>query len=696
MPKKGAVGGLYSFGMLGWLRRRRGLAAARRLLDDGVALEGEGRIDDAERAYRAALAVEPGNPYALFNLGRLAYLRGQAPQARERLAEALRRKPDFADAQVVLASVHEALGDDQAALRCLETAVRLHPGYEGAQRNLGLLHVKLGSLRFEQGRLADARQHFTRAAAASPALAEAHAGLGNVCVAELMQEEAARHYRRALEIDPRLAHVHVNLGNALAALGQASAARASYEAALALDPENIEARWCRAVSTIPALRESADELPRSRAALAEELDALERWFCGPRAAQGHRVVGLRQPFWLAYQEERNVDLLRSYGGLCARLMASWPGRRPPPPPGARASGKVRVGVVSQHLRHHSIWHALVKGWFEQLDRERFELCAFGLSGEEDDQTRLARSRAARFEQGPRPLEQWVDAILAARPDVLLYPEIGIDPMSLKLACQRLAPLQATSWGHPETSGLPTIDCYLSAEDFEPEGAQASYTEALIALPHLGCHVRREAAAAEASLEALGLERGLPLLVCPGTPFKYAPEHDGLLVRIARELGPCRLVFFTHGMPELQDRLQRRLAAAFAAEGLDAAAHVRVLPWLTRPAFLGLMQQADAYLDTIGFSGFNTALQAIQCGLPVVTREGRFLRGRLASGILRRLGMPELVARDDDQYVAFAAQLCRDPGYRAALGKRMASACHVLFEDAAPIRALEALLLARCR
>src|SRR6185503_10431924 len=123
---------------------------------------------------------------------------------------------------------------------------------------------------------------------------------------------------------------------------------------------------------------------------------------------------------------------------------------------------------------HSVWNALVKGWFQQLDRDRFELIAFSLGLEEDAETRYARSRAARFEQGKTDLRQWAETILDARPDVLIYPEIGMDPMTVRLASLRLAPVQAAAWGHPETSGLPTMDYYLSAEDLEPPDAQANY------------------------------------------------------------------------------------------------------------------------------------------------------------------------------------------------------------------------------
>ena len=109
-----------------------------------------------------------------------------------------------------------------------------------------------------------------------------------------------------------------------------------------------------------------------------------------------------------------------------------------------------------------------------------------------------------------------------------------------------------------------------------------------------------------------------------------------------------------------------------------------------------MQRADVFLDTIGFSGFNTALQAIQCGLPVVTLQGRFLRGRLASGILRRIGLDELVAQDEDGYVALAARLARDAAYRGAGAASHRGQPQPAVRGRRPVRALEEFLLARVR
>ena len=107
-----------------------------------------------------------------------------------------------------------------------------------------------------------------------------------------------------------------------------------------------------------------------------------------------------------------------------------------------------------------------------------------------------------------------------------------------------------------------------------------------------------------------------------------------------------------------------------------------------------MQRADVLLDTLGFSGFNTAMQAVQCGLPIVTRWGRFMRGRLAAGVLARMGLDDMVARTEEQYVDLAVRLCQDRAYRNEFRNRMLEARHVLFDDIAPVRALEELLMAR--
>jgi predicted O-linked N-acetylglucosamine transferase (SPINDLY family) len=190
---------------------------------------------------------------------------------------------------------------------------------------------------------------------------------------------------------------------------------------------------------------------------------------------------------------------------------------------------------------------------------------------------------------------------------------------------------------------------------------------------------------------LGLEHRGCVFVCAGAPFKYRPEDDAVLVQIAQRLGSCTFVFFTHERRELSNMLQARLISAFAEAGLDTGL-LRFIPWQPRSAFLGVLRQADVYLDTIGFSGFNTLMQAVEAQLPCVAYDGRFMRGRLGSGILRRLELVELIAADRAAYVDIAVRLGADRSYRSQMAGRMRLAAPRAYEDLRAVEALESVLL----
>ena len=434
------------------------------------------------------------------------------------------------------------------------------------------------------------------------------------------------------------------------------------------------------------------QVETSRAQFATAIGELDRWFDAQRSARGHVAVGSTQPFYLAYQPNDNREIISEYGRLCARLMAAWPQRpamrRAPRDPDA----PVRVGIVSAHVREHSVWNAITKGWVAGLDPHRFELHLFHLGSASDDETERVRNAVFRFTDGLSSLSAWVAEIAASDVDVLIYPEIGMDALTIRLASLRLAPVQATTWGYPDTTGLPTIDVYLSADYLEPGGAEAHYSERLVKLPGLGvCYEPLAATPAAVDLEALGLPEREPLLLRPGTPFKYLPQHDRVWIDIARQLEQGRLVFFQDQRAPMHRDFSGRLRRAFDRANVEFDRRVCFVPTLDRPRYFGLMDRATLMLDTLEFSGFNTALQAIECSLPVVGREGAFMRGRLASGLLRRMQMDELVATTDTAFIDLAVRLAHDEPACALLRKTIAARRDVLFNDFEPISALERFL-----
>jgi predicted O-linked N-acetylglucosamine transferase (SPINDLY family) len=569
-------------------------------------------------------------------------------------------------------------------IAALRRAVELKPDYPEAHYNLGAAYRDVGNAEA-------ALAAYRRAAELVPKFADVHVDIASILRERRELEEAERSLRAALALRPNFPEALLELGNVHKGAGDWRAALEDFRRAVSLDPAFGRARWAAAVAQIPMLDDGDTDREERRQAFARELGALEAW--AATDPQAFRAVAEQQPFYLAYHEVSNRELLARYGRLCASLMQGWQLGAGLEPPRRRERGKrIRVGIVSAHISDHSVWLAFVRGWVQRLDRRRFEVHLFHLAGKRDAQTDLAISLAAEFHDGKGGWENWARFIHGSRMDVLIYPEIGMDPATAKLASLRLAPVQATSWGQPQTSGLPTMDYYLSAQALEPQDAQAHYTETLELLPGTGCWLPRDLdEAQDAPPPAAALPEAEVRLLCPGTPFKYAAEHDALLVEIIRRVPGGKLVFFRSKPEVLTARLERRLRAAFDRAGLAFDRHAVFLPWQEPRAFLSLLGKADLYLDTVGFSGFNTALQAVRCSLPVVTREGRFMRSRLASGMLRHIGLDELVATSDSAYVELAVALANDAGRRQDLRARLRSARERLFEDDAPVRALEAFL-----
>lgn len=697
-----------------------------------------GELDEAERCYRLVLESDPLHRNALVNLGFVLKELHRFPESAEFIDRALRVAPEDADAHYLRATLYQAGGGLAQAAFHLEKAVIHRPEFEFAYRELVVvlfqidriaeatrwcdlaleripnspeLHFYRSNLH-KQANAADAAVASARTALRlSPGLFAARsslsdlllqrvegtaAGYADLGVAYLSTSEfvAARGaFKSAVALAPQVADYHYHLGTVLHQLNDVDAATASLDRAISLDPDHTRARWAKSLVYALPFPESPPAAARGRAEILAGLEEFSRW-SGGRDLEGEQFVGSPALFYLSYQEQGNRPIFERYGALCARAMEyRSTGRRTAVASAAPfASGRMRIGVVSKDIREHSVWFALIKGWFEHFDRKRFEIGIFSLTRSPDTETEWAKLHADFFVSGPKSISEWVESIESLNPAVLIYPAIGMDATTLQLASLRLAPTQINTWGHPETSGLPTIDLYLSGENFEPANAQQFYSEKLVPLLNLGnSYQGRVQHTVEPDLDVLGIDPTRPILICPGTPFKYQAEHDRALTQIASQVDGSQLIFFRQSPESLSDLLKRRLERAFSLAGLDFDRHVRFIPRQPLPIFHGLLRRAHLALDTIGFSGYNTAIQTIESGLPILTREGRFLRGRLASGILRRLGMTELIAQTTDEYVGLAVKLVGDSEFQRRFCSDIVQRRAILYNDVASIRHLEDVL-----
>ncbi len=689
----------------------------------GVIALQQGRFEDAQRLIGAAISISPHDVGTLGNLG-VSYLSaGHFASAYEWFAVALILQPDSPAALLNVGIALQRLGRHREALPILTRAYDLDPAsYELALR-MGFSQLATGDPRAAIDAFESATRADPRAAEAWQQLAVARAAVGEHTQAQACLDHAATlplaMDALLLEVGDSAAFANSEFRRPAASLlgqtayvllanGLSEPAIERLRRVLELEPDNLTARWVMALAPLKSIYDRAEDIIPSRDAFARSIAEITAWYRkGPdRVKEPYKALSVVQPFSLAYQPFNNRELLTRYGQLCVDWMATLPvegddfASTPATAQHTAAGARIRLGIVSPHIKEHSVWNAITKGWVYHLDRGKFEIHLFQLNRDSDVETHAARDVVAGVESRPTSVEGWARAIRQCNLDVLIYPSVGMDPLTQQLAALRLAPLQATTWGHPETTGFATMDLYLSGEFLEPENAADNYSERLVRLPNFGVYVEPLAPPdVPLDVDALGLPTDEPLLLCPGTPFKYSPYFDDVWVKIAHALrkrlfGPSRgrLVFFRSRVAAMDRALEARLRAAFARAGTNFDAHVSIIQTLDRPRYYALMRRSALLLDTLGFSGFNTAIQAIECGLPVLAYEGEFMRGRLASGLLRRLDLPELVATTPRQFIDRAVDLARDAGNRDKLRAAMVRRRPLLFNDLSAIRALEDCLV----
>jgi CRISPR-associated protein Csy1 len=334
-----------------------------------------------------------------------------------------------------------------------------------------------------------------------------------------------------------------------------------------------------------------------------------------------------------------------------------------------------------------------RDWMRALDPARFEVFFYHLRAGRDEITASIAARADHFRafagNDARP-SRVAPVIRSDALDVLVYPELGMDATSFALAAMRLAPRQYAAWGHPVTSGHSTIDGFFTCAVMEPDDGDAHYTEPLIRLPGIGTRYARPETV-PATRAALGLPEAGPLLLCPQSLFKIHPDNDDLFARILAAHPKATLLFFAERAPALGERFMRRLEGTCMRDGVEFRQRARILPRVDHDGYLRINLACDLMLDTLHWSGGNTTLDALACGLPVVTLPGRFMRGRQSAGMLRLIGMPQLVAADPDDYVRIVARLAADAGERAAIREALRDRRAAIFDDPAPLLAFQAFV-----
>jgi predicted O-linked N-acetylglucosamine transferase (SPINDLY family) len=661
------------------------------LFETARALQSQGRRDEARKIYRQILKRSPRHFDAQCQLALLAYQEGRIAEALKENERAIRINPTVAGLHNNHGAFLMSLGRHREAAVSFAHAVRLAPRDAQARNNLG------GAF-YKTGRYQEALTHVDAALAMAPGYAKAYSDRGSILLALGRVEEAVASCDRAIALAPEAWEAHENRGLALLESGRRDDALASFDAAIAANPKLAPLHVNRA-TVLEQVGRDTDAAESYATALALDPDV--------RLARGSLLhLRMKDCDWSGFETEAIALLAAIDKGVLASppfpilavpatlvqqrkvaaLYANFAaGQRPRQPPPRLHNGKIRIAYVSADLFNHAVGNALAPV-LEAHDRARFEVWGVSIAQRPVDDVHR-RLRAAM--DGFVDASSMSDAGVAARINELGV-DIAIDLSGYTMKsrpaifARRAAPVQVSWLGYPGTMALEAMDYLIADAVTVPPEHERHYSEKIIRLPGslFPATAGREISSRPMSRAEAGLPEGAVVFCSFNNAYKITPDVFDVWMRLLNAEDSSVLWLSARGA-----KAQVNLAAAAKRRGIDPARLI-FAPFAPLPEHLARHRLADIFLDTFYYGAHSTAVDALAAGLPVLTRLGETLPGRVAASLLTSLGLTELIVPDAAAYEKKALDLVRAPGDLVDLKARLSAKVAAAFDPFQFTQALE--------
>jgi len=523
-------------------------------------------------------------------------------------------------------------GDVEAARRAYRDAVALAPGYAEAWNNLGLSFL-------QSGELPDAEHCLRQAVNARPALVPAWVNLASVQQARGDTPGAEQSLAAALATDPASRAARNNLGTLLCEQGRFIAAEAHLRAALELADEDVGIRGNLALAL------------RSQGRIDEALATF-------RGARDCADPGDIHAYLLTLNYSDRLDaafVAAEHRRLGGRLQAS---PAPVVPACHRVAGRpLRVGYVSADFGFHVVSFFLAPV-LAAHERSAVVVHCYFTGTHHDAQTARVRAHADCWRDIGALDDRAARAVLLA--DQL---DIAVDLSGhtggnrLGLFAQRIAPVQATWLGYPNTTGVPAMDFRITDAWADPPGlTEGLHSEALVRLPS-GFIAYQPPPDTPDVAPSPCRATGHVTFGCFNNAAKLSDACLALWARVLAAAPGARLLVKARGLddPEAGARLRARFTAVDGDVG-----RLCLAGWEGDfESHLGRYAAVDIALDSYPYHGTTTTCEALWMGVPVVTLAGSSHVSRVGASLVARAGHPEWVAADADAYVRIATGLAMD-------------------------------------
>jgi protein O-GlcNAc transferase len=634
----------------------------------GTTLQDQGKLDDAAASYKRALALNPDYAEAHINLGNAYKEQNNFDDAIVHYRRALALKPDFAETHNNLGTVLKTLEKFDEAIECYRRAIALKPDYAEAYNNLGNVfwlqgnldealthyqraidlnpdypetHNSMGTILKFRGRFEEALASYQHAIVLRPDYAEAYFNMGSLLMERRQYSDAIKCFLRAIALKPDYAEAHINLGQSYRAEDKIDDAITEFKSALAIKPDSIEALG--SLGSANMVHGKIDEgMEYFRQAIA----------INPNSVMIYNNLLFAMIYAASVSPQQLAALSREFGEkLADPLLRQRPLIRNPDP-----ERKLRIGYVSPDFRQHAVNY-----FFESLlrlhDRQKFEIFAYSGVNHEDAVTARLKQK---FDHWRNILtlndDEAADLIETDEIDILVDLAGHTGGSRLPVFARKPAPVQVTWLGYPATTGMKAIDYRITDVHAEPPGmTEHLNAETLWRLPEIFCCYQAHENGPNVIDHPPFDDNGYITFGCFNNFTKVTDVVMETWARILAQVPESRLLLEIRGLDSPQFRAVTESRMRNSGLPLD---RIILEPRKKANQFV-LSNRIDLALDPFPCNGGTTSMDTLWMGVPFVTLAGEHFVSRMGVTILTNAGMPELIAKNTDEYVELAVKLGLD-------------------------------------
>ena len=391
---------------------------------------------------------------------------GKFTIAEKKIAKLIKQFPNNYTLYNILGSILVAQKNFDKAIINYKKSIQINPNYAMGYNNLAVILVRLR--KFDES-----VDNYQQAIKIKPDYVEAYNNLGLAFKEFGKFDKSIDSFRQAIQIRPDYVAAHKNLGNLLRKIGRVDDARKYFNKVIDLEPDNVEYKINSELLIAPIVQ-SAKEINFYRSQYKKGLQSLEQY---KYVTQYPGSTIKINSYYLSYHNKDNLELMKRTSDLFTQIIPTinYVSKNISK---QKKIEKIRIGFISEFLTEHTIGK-LFGGLIKNLDKKKFEVVIFHTAHTKKS------SMKNEIENGANKIvilgikiQAQQQQIEKENLDIVFYPDISMSPTTYFLAFSRLAPVQIVSWGHPETTGINTIDYFLSSTLFEPGNTKKKYSERL--------------------------------------------------------------------------------------------------------------------------------------------------------------------------------------------------------------------------